>query len=94
MNKIDAALVRMSNALDRLDENIEAHLAGPDSAGLNVPGLKAAHDQLEIEVEALRARAAEDARLRAEAAEAVREALSDLRGAMAAKAEDGAPANA
>ena len=37
-------------------------------------------DQLADEVKALRERAEEDARLRAEAAVAVREALDDLRG--------------
>lgn len=92
MSKIDAALVRMSDALDRLDIAIEAKLA--DGGDGDAPALQHAHDQLETEVKALRARAAEDARLRAEAAEAVREALSDLRGAMAAQIEDGAPANA
>ncbi len=97
MKKIDAAIVRISNALDQLENAIEESLAGEDvwgEASADMPKLKEAHDQLETEVHALRARAAEDAKLRAEAAEAVREALSDLRGAMTANIESGAPANA
>ena len=46
---------------------------------------RAERDRLAEEVGRLRARAAEDARLRAEAAAAVRDALHDLRGAIGAE---------
>ena len=98
MSSIDTALTRISTALDRLETAIETREVVDQTvwgdATPDAPDLRVAHDHLENEVKALRARAAEDAKLRAEAADAVREALSDLRGAMAHQIDTGAPANA
>ncbi|MEM6624786.1 MAG: hypothetical protein AAF674_21420 [Pseudomonadota bacterium] len=91
MSKLDRALSRMDAAIGQLEAAIDAR---PGSSEVEVseelPVLQAERDQLEGEVEALRARAKEDARLRSEAAAAVREALRDLRGAVG----KGVPANA
>lgn len=97
MTSIDNALTRISAALDRLETAVETRSVVDTVWGdvqEDAPSLRVAHDELQDEVKALRARAAEDAKLRAEAADAVREALSDLRGAMTREADKGAPANA
>jgi len=97
MSNINTALTRITDALDRLETAIETRSV-VDTVWGDVeeatPELRVANDQLQDEVKALRARAAEDAKLRAEAADAVREALSDLRGAMTREVDKGAPANA
>jgi len=80
MNKIDDAIGRLGAALTRL-EQASADGAAPGQE-ISEAGLRTGRDQLEEEVLTLRARAAEDARLRADAAGAVREALRDLRGAV------------
>ena len=93
MSKLDEAMARMSAALDRLETAVEAELKANEIWGEetpDIPALRAQRDDLADEVEALRARAAEDAKLRAEAARAVRDALQDLRGAVG----EGSPANA
>ena len=97
MEKIDSAITRIGSALDRLEKVIDDRMATETLWGdstEDVPELRVANDTLETEVRELRARAAEDAKLRAEAAEAVREALSDLRGAVTRDMDKGAPANA
>lgn len=97
MSNINSALSRISAALDRLETAIETRSVVDTVWGDETedgPELRVAHDQLQDEVKALRARAAEDAKLRAEAADAVREALSDLRGAMTRQTDRGTPANA
>lgn len=97
MKEIEKSLDRISTALSRLEAAIDAREPGETVWGDATPippALKSGHDELEEEVRALRARAVEDAKLRAEAAQAVRDALSDLRGAMTTQIEDGAPANA
>lgn len=97
MSNINTALTRISGALDRLETAIETRSVVDTVWGdveEEAPELRVANDQLQDEVKALRARAAEDAKLRAEAAVAVREALSDLRGAMTREVDKGAPANA
>lgn len=97
MSNINTALTRISGALDRLETAIETRSVVDTVWGdveEEAPELRVANDQLQDEVKALRARAAEDAKLRAEAADAVREALSDLRGAMTREVDKGAPANA
>lgn len=87
MSGIEAALTRLTGALDHLEEAVEAVVtAGPADA--------AEAQRLQDEVLTLRARAEEDARLRAEAAGAVREALRDLRGAMTRSTQTGEQANA
>lgn len=92
MTTIETSLVRLETAITRLeralDTDLSSHGNGVDTP--HVPELAAERDRLEGEVEQLRARAQEDARLRQEAADAVRQALQDLRGAVG----EGAPANA
>ena len=97
MSKVDTALTRITAALDKLETAIDARsematVWGDETP--DAPELRVANDRLEDEVRELRARAAEDAKLRAEAADAVREALSDLRGAMVRQADTGVSANA
>lgn len=87
MSRIDAALSRLSGALDRLEEAVQTAAAGG-------PADAAEAVRLHEEIQVLRARADEDARLRAEAAGAVREALRDLRGAMTRGTQPGEQANA
>ena len=97
MSKLDDALNRINKALDRLETAVETRSVVDTVWGDmedDAPDLRVAHDELQDEVKALRARAAEDAKLRAEAADAVREALSDLRGAMTRQVDRGSPANA
>ena len=84
MSKIDDALGRLTKALDGLEASF-------DAAGGEVADAETTH--LHEEIRVLKARAEEDARLRAEAAGAVREALRDLRGAMA-RGQTGEQANA
>ena len=84
MGQIDEALRRLESAFARLETSI-TDAAGSGAATGNGPdadALAAERDRLAEEVRSLRARAAEDARLRADAARAVREALQDLRGAV------------
>lgn len=92
MTTIETSLVRLETAITRLERALEADLSGTRNGAQtpHVPELTAERDRLEGEVEQLRARAQEDARLRQEAADAVRQALQDLRGAVG----EGAPANA
>ena len=87
MSRINAALERLTGALERLE-------GAMDDLGAAVP--TDPHDALRLqdEIQVLKARAQEDARLRAEAAGAVREALRDLRGAMVRSAQPGEQANA
>ncbi len=86
MSELDEALRRLDGAVARLESAI-AHGA-PPGAGDDRTDLRAERDLLAGEVSRLRARAAEDARLRAEAAAAVRDALHDLRGAIGQSAEE------
>ena len=82
MSRIDEAIARMDAAVSELDAGIEHALAGEagQGASTDVPELKSERDLLAEEVKSLRERAEDDARLRAEAATAVRQALNDLRG--------------
>jgi len=85
MAEIDKALDRLTNAVDGL---IEASQAGRDAesdAAARIAELTAECDRLRAEVAELRSQREEDARLRAEAAEAVKDALRDLRGLVAAQ---------
>ena len=91
-SNLDTALARMDAALAKL----EAAFDGTEPPAIwgdetpEVPDLRVERDEMAEEIRALRARADEDAKLREEAAIAVREALRDLRGAVG----EGAPANA
>lgn len=88
MGQIDEALGRLESAMARLETAIteargtgESPAAAEDAAG-DIAALTAERDRLAGEVRGLRERAAEETRLRADAARAVREALHDLRGAV------------
>ncbi len=82
MSKINAALERLNTSMARLEAAYDAADAAvePPEAG----------DDLHQEIQRLRSRRDEDAKLRAEAAGAVREALQDLRGAVTRGAQDDA----
>ena len=83
MGRLEEALKRLGNAVQDLETAIEAAEPverDPEVSSTELPVLLSERDELAEEVKALRARAAEDAELRAEAALAVREALNDLRG--------------
>lgn len=92
MTTLNKAMARMDAALTRLEAAFDA--ARPGEVGSDeAPGsaeLQHERDKMADEIRALRARTDADARLREEAAEAVREALRDLRGAV----DQGEPANA
>lgn len=87
MSQLDDALQRLDAAVTRLETALGERAA---SAGAGLADLEAERDQLSHEVLELRARADEDARLRTEAAAAVRDALHDLRGAIGQEAEEAA----
>lgn len=86
MSQLEQALRRLDRAVARLESSLtSAEAAGAPAGGnggTDLAALRAERDELTEEVRVLRERAAEDARLRAEAARAVREALQDLRGAV------------
>jgi hypothetical protein len=83
MGEIDRALDRLSRAVAEL---IDAPPGSQDGeVAARIAALTAERDRLRAEVEALEAQREEDARLRAEAAEAVRDALSDLNGLVGAQ---------
>lgn len=89
MPDIETALARLEAALDRAAEAARDN-AGAERLASELEETRAERDRLRDEVEALRAASEEDARLRAEAAEAVRAALTDLRGLV----HEGSRANA
>ena len=79
MSELESALRRLDGAVARLEATVgERGMPAPPE----LAELGAERDRLAEEVGRLRDRAAEDARLRAEAARAVRSALHDLRGAV------------
>ena len=83
MGRLEEALTRLGNAVEDLEvavDSVEAADGNSAASSSELPVLMTERDELADEVKALRARAAEDAELRAEAALAVREALNDLRG--------------
>jgi hypothetical protein len=88
MSDIDRALDRLSAAVSQLTE---ASASRQDDGAVErqiaeqVAALSAERDRLLAEIETLTAQHEEDARLRAEAAEAVRDALSDLNGLVRAQ---------
>ncbi len=85
MSQLDEALRRLAGAVARLEEALAK--GGTTGDDPDIAELRAERGRLVDEVRTLRGRAAEDARLRAEAAAAVREALHDLRGAIGRPAE-------
>ena len=80
MPDIDSALAELEAALDRAAAASAEKLNGAEALEAELEEVRAERDRLQAEVEALRSASEEDARLRAEAADAVRNALSDLRG--------------
>ena len=85
MSELERALWRLDGAVARLEAAIDAGaMPAAGAAAEELAALGAGRDRRADAVERLRARAAEDARLRAEAARAVRSALDDLRGAVGA----------
>lgn len=87
MSELDKALDRLGDAVLRLVEGTSRNQAGMD-AEARIAELTAECERLQAEVDDLRAQREVDARLRNEAAEAVRDALSDLRGLVAAQGRD------
>ena len=84
MSELDKALDRLGEAVVRLVEGTGRGQAGSEAEAL-IAELTAERDRLRAEVEDLRAQRKVDERLRNEAAEAVRDALKDLRGLIAAQ---------
>ena len=80
MSNLDAALDRLGDAVASLSAS-----TGGKPPGAQIAALTAERDALKSEIEALNIKRDEDAQLRAEAADAVRTALVDLRSVMAAK---------
>jgi hypothetical protein len=76
MSQLEVALRRLEGAVARLEAAVG------DGASPAPAGDDSERDRLVEEVERLREQAAEDTRLRVEAARAVRSALHDLRGAI------------
>ena len=96
MTKTEAALGRLNTALGKLDTALVAVMAERKKAAAaqKAPKADPERDRLEAEVRALQKRAKQDARLREEAAHAVRDALSDLRTIVAIQNDQGVSANA
>ena len=80
MPDIDDALARLEAALDRAATAGVEQNSSRQALAEELDRVRTERDRLRDEVEALQSASEEDARLRAEAAEAVRSALSDLRG--------------
>lgn len=80
MSDIDDALARLEAALDRAVDSVGRDRGDRGQLAADLDKLKAERDRLAAEVASLREAAREDAALRQEAAEAVKSALSDLRG--------------
>jgi len=82
MAKLEEVVGRLTAALEQLERAVggsAAPLGTDGDADERVAALKAERDRLASEVERLERQVAEDASLRAEAADAVRAALGDLR---------------
>lgn len=81
MSELEAAMERLSAALEQAERAIGdlGAQSGAPKAAAKIKDLEKERDALAAEVERLERQVSEDAALRAEAAEAVREALGDLR---------------
>jgi uncharacterized coiled-coil DUF342 family protein len=82
MSELDKALDRLGSAVAQLIEGAGRKQNGAEVAD-QLAELTAERDRLKAEVKNLLAQRKEDSKLRSEAAEAVRDALSDLRGLVA-----------
>ena len=80
----------LDNALERLGEAVASLIAASDQGrAANGAELTTERDRLQTEVDELRALREDDARLRADAAEAVKLALTDLRSLVAGQEKVG-----
>lgn len=90
MSELDKALDRLGSAVAHLIEGA-GRKQNDSEAAEQLAELTAERDRLKAEVKTLLDQRKEDAKLRSEAAEAVRDALSDLRGLVAqSESEKGA----
>ena len=86
MSELDNALDRLGDAVaDLITASEQGHAAGDadTAAATRIADLTSERDRLQAEVDELRGLREDDARLRAEAAEAVKLALTDLRSLVA-----------
>ena len=79
MSELESALDRLNHAVSALLETSKRGQADQKSVEKRIAELTDERDRLRAELEELRAAREEDAQLRAEAAEAVKDALRDLR---------------
>ena len=88
MSELDSALDRLGQAVSSLISVSDQRRAVQDAeeaATARIAELTSERDRLQAEVDELRALRKDDVRLRAEAADAVKVALKDLRSLVAAK---------
>ncbi len=92
MSELDSALDRLGEAVASLiaasDQSRAAQSAEP-AAPARIAALTTERDRLQVEVDELRALREDDARLHADAAEAVKIALKDLRSLAAVQEKAG-----
>lgn len=88
MSELDKALDRLGQAVSGLiaaSDQGRAAKGAEEAVTARIAELTSERDRLQAEVDELRGLRKDDARLRAEAADAVKVALKDLRGLVAAK---------
>jgi hypothetical protein len=88
MSELDKALDRLGQAVSGLiaaSEQGQAGKGAEEAVSARIAELTSERDRLRAEIDELRGLREDDARLRAEAADAVKVALKDLRGLVAAK---------
>jgi len=88
MSELDNALDRLGAAVSRLiaaSDQGDTDKGAKNETAARIAKLATERDRLQAEVDQLRALHEEDARLRAEAADAVKIALTDLRSLVAAQ---------
>lgn len=91
MSELDQALDRLNGAVVTLLDASKRGMAEQGAHAKRIAALEAERDALRTELAELRAAREEDAQLRAEAAEAVKAALGDLRALLAAQEHDTGP---
>ncbi len=89
MKNIEDAITRLSEALERLEKSMGG-LDAQSEAARNATLFRDERDKLAGHVGRLELRARNDAKLRAEAAQAVRLAVKELRGALGSGVEGNA----
>lgn len=88
MSELEKALDRLSGAVSTLLDASKRGRAGPGAHEARIAELAEERDRLRAELGELRAAREEDAKLRTEAAEAVKAALRDLRTILAVHEQD------